>query len=143
LIIAAVGFVLIFISEQAIVLINAPYPPLGLASVSFMGLASYLMLIGIYYSGVSISHDSNLCQSIRNFAIKESRLLDSIGMAQMEQQIEKRVIEIAKRNQDRMTEESGIESSLTEDDMKQYLEQVIREVKMQKTTTGKTNNGSA
>jgi sulfite reductase beta subunit-like hemoprotein len=61
--------------------------------------------------------------------MKESRLLDSIGMAQMEQEIEKRVITLTKQNQDRMAEESGIQSSLTEDDMKDYLEQVIKEVK--------------
>jgi len=71
-----------------------------------MGLASYLMLIGIYYSGVSISHDSNLRQSIRNLAIGESKLLDSIGMAQMEQEIQRRVVVLVRQNQHRMAEES-------------------------------------
>lgn len=132
LIIAAVGFVLVFISEQAIVLVNAPYPPLGLASVSFMGLASYLMLIGIYYSGVSISQDSNLRQSIRNFAIGESKLLDSIGTAQMEQEIQRRVVVLFKQNQHRMAEESGVESSLTDEEIRQYLDEVIKEVKKAK-----------
>jgi Asp-tRNA(Asn)/Glu-tRNA(Gln) amidotransferase B subunit len=63
----------------------------------------------------------------------------------MEQQIQKRVIEIAKRNQDQMAEENGIQSSLSEDEMKQYLAQVIREVKKQRTNNkkGKTNNGNA
>jgi len=84
-----------------------------------------------------------LRQSIRTVALEETKLLDSIAMAQMEQQIQNRVIEIAKRNQDQMAEETGIQSSVTEDDMKQYLEQVIREVKMRKTTGGKTDNGSA
>jgi hypothetical protein len=46
----------------------------------------------------------------------------------MEQQIQKRVIALAKQNQDRIREVSGIESSLTEDDMKQYLELVLKEV---------------
>ena len=36
---------------------------------------------------------------------------------------------LTKRNQDRMAEESGIQSSLTEDDMKEYMEKVINEVK--------------
>ncbi len=65
---------------------------------------------------------------MRKFAIKESRLLDSIGMAQMEQQIQKRVIALTKQNQDRMAEETGIQSSLSEEDMKQYLQQVIKEI---------------
>jgi hypothetical protein len=128
--VAAVGFVLLFVADQAVVLVNAPYPPLGLASISFMGLASYLIFAGIYSSAISVSHDSQLRRSIRNFAIKETtRLLDSIGSAHMEQEIQKRVIMLTKRNQDRMAEESGIQCSLTEDDMKEYMEQVINEVK--------------
>ncbi|PWU81686.1 MAG: hypothetical protein DLM72_05705 [Candidatus Nitrosopolaris wilkensis] len=60
-------------------------------------------------------------QSIRSFAVKESKLLDSIGIAHMEE-IQKIVIELTKQNQDRVVEESGIQSSLTEEDMKQYLQ---------------------
>ena len=59
----------------------------------------------------------------------------------MEQEIEKRVLAATRKTQELMAEETGIQSSLSEDDMKQYLEQVIREVKMQKTTTGKNNDG--
>jgi DNA-binding SARP family transcriptional activator len=60
----------------------------------------------------------------------------------MEREIQNRVISLTKRNQDRMMEETGIQPSLTEDDMKQYLEQVIREVRMQKNRTGKTNHSN-
>jgi hypothetical protein len=129
MIISAFGFALIFGSDQAIILVNKPYPPFGLATVSFMGLSSYLLLIGIYSSAISVSEDSKLRQSIRNYAIKESRLLDSIGKAEMQREIERRVIAITKQNQDRMVEETGIQSSLTEEDIKKYLEQVIEEVK--------------
>jgi hypothetical protein len=136
-IIAGYGLLLLFISNQAVTLISVPYPPFGLVSTLFVGLSSYLILVGIYSSAISVSEDSKLRQSIRNFAIKESRLLDSIGTAQMEQQIQKNVIELTKRNKDRMAEETGIQSSLTEDDIKQYLEQVISEVRKQKTTDNK------
>jgi hypothetical protein len=33
-----------------------------------------------------------------------------------------------------MTEETGVQSSLTDDDVKEYLEQVIEEVKKEKQT---------
>jgi hypothetical protein len=46
----------------------------------------------------------------------------------MEQEIRRRVLTLAKQNQNRMTEEAGIQFSLT-DDGKEYLEQVIEEVK--------------
>jgi len=142
MIISAFGLVLLFTSNQASVLLTAPYPPFGLAAASFMGLSSYLVLVGIYSSAISVSEDSILRQSIRTIAINESRLLDSIGMAQMEQQIHKKVVEFTKQNQNRMEEETGIQSSLSEEDVKDYLQQVIREVKKQKTTPDKTNNGN-
>jgi hypothetical protein len=136
MIISAFGFVLLFVSNQGIVLVSAPYPPFGLPTISFIGLASYMILAGIYSSAASVSQDSKLRQTIRSFAIRESRLLDSIGMAQMEQEIQKRVIAITKQNQDRMTADSGIESSLTEEDMKQYLGDVLEEVKNMRSKGG-------
>jgi hypothetical protein len=129
MIISAFGFALIFGSDQAIILVNIPYPPFGLATVSFMGLSSYLLLIGVYFSAISVGEDSKLRQSIRSYAINETRLLDSIGTAEMQRAIEKRVVSLTKQNQDKMAEETGIQSSLSEDDMKQYLQEVIREVK--------------
>jgi hypothetical protein len=87
-----------------------------------------MMLIGIFFSAISIAEDSDLRKSIRNFAIGQSGLLDSIGSAEMQQEIEKRVIELTKQTQEKMTEETGIEPSITEDEMKQYLAQVIEEV---------------
>ena len=57
----------------------------------------------------------------------------------MEQEIQKRVVEFTKRTPEMMTEETGIKSSMTEDDMKQYLEQVIREVKIKKASTNHDN----
>ena len=53
-----------------------------------------------------------------------------------------KVITFTKRNQDRMAEETGIQSSLSEEDVKEYLQQIIREVNKQRTTTNKTNNGN-
>jgi hypothetical protein len=129
MIISAYGFVLLFISEQAILLTYLAYPPFGFAAVSYMGLASYLIFKGIYSAAISVSQDSNLRRSIRNFAIKESKLLDSIGTAQMEQEIQKRVITLTKQNKDRMEEQTGIESSLSEQDVKQYLDLVFKELK--------------
>jgi uncharacterized membrane protein len=141
MIISAYGLLLLFISNQAVVLVNLTYPPFGLVTVSFMGLSSYLLLLGVYSSAISVSEDSKLRQSIRQVALREPRLLDSIGTAQMEQAIRNRVLAVTKKTQELMSEETGVQSSLSEDDMKQYLEQVIREVKTQKIS--RTKDGSA
>jgi hypothetical protein len=56
------------------------------------------------------------------------KLLDSIGTAEMEREIQRKVVVFTKRNQEQMLEETGIASSLTEQDVKEYLELVINDV---------------
>jgi hypothetical protein len=50
----------------------------------------------------------------------------------MEQEIQKRMLSVTSKTQELMTEETGIQSFLSEDDMKQFLQQVIEEVKKTK-----------
>jgi hypothetical protein len=57
----------------------------------------------------------------------------------MEHEIERRVLTIAKRNQEKMAQDTGIQSSFSEDDMKEYLVQVLQEVGKQKT---RSTNGA-
>jgi len=132
MIISAYGLVLLFISNQAELLVNIFYPPFGVVTVSLMALSSYLLLLGVYSSAISVSEDSTLRQSIRQFAINEPKLLDSIGTAYMEQEIQKRVLALTRNTQRSLEEETGIQSSLTDDDVKEYLEQVIEEVKKER-----------
>jgi hypothetical protein len=131
IIIAAYGLLLFYVAGSATAT-QAAYPPFGLASVSFTGLACYLIYTGLYSSAISVSQDANLRQSIRKSAIKEIKFLENMGSAQMEQELQKRVLTIAKKNSDIMTEDTGVQPSLSEDDMKQYLEEVIREIKVRK-----------
>jgi signal transduction histidine kinase len=129
MIIAGSGFALFALATTGNVML-ASYPPLGLASVSFVGLSSYLILMGIYSSTISMSEDVKLRQVIRKSAADESKLLVSIGSAQMEQKIEKKVIDMAKDHAANMTEQTGVQLSLTEHDMKQYLSTVLKEIKV-------------
>jgi hypothetical protein len=133
--ISAFGFILYFISNQAATSFPViSYPPFGLATSLFVGLSSYYIMLGVYSSAVSISEDSQLRRSIRRLAIREQNLLDGIGTAHMQQELEKRVLEIAKKLEKNMQEQTGIDSSLDEDDIKQYLEQVIKEVQTYRKT---------
>jgi hypothetical protein len=131
LIIAAYGLLLFYVAGSAAVS-QAAYPPFGLASVAFTGLSCYLIYAGLYSSVISVSQDAELRQSIRKSAIREVKFLESMGTAQMEQELQKRVLTIAKKNSDSMAEETGVQPSLSEDDMKQYLEEVIKEIKVRK-----------
>src|SRR5690349_13760174 len=114
MIISAYGLVLLFSSNQASVLLSGPYPPFGLAAASFVGLSSYLVLIGIYSSALSVAQDTKLRRVIKKSTIEESKLLISIGSAQMEQEIERRAVKVAKERQQAMAEQTGVQSSLSE-----------------------------
>ena len=137
-IIAACGFMLLFTSNQAVVLTFSFYPPFGLATISFVGLSSYMILVGIYYSALSVSQDTEIRREIRRLAIKESKLLDIMGMAQMENEIRHRVLHIVTANKSAMEEDAGIDSSLCEDEIAQYLETVMVEIKIKKQRKGDT-----
>lgn len=130
LIISALGIVLLFTSNQAIILVSFSYPPFGIATISFMGLGSYLILVGVYSSAISIAQDSKLRQTIRRSAIKESKLLDSIGLAHMEDQLMSNVLKTVKLNQKNLTQETGIETSMSQEEIKDYLYDVIKETRV-------------
>jgi hypothetical protein len=141
LIISGYGFLLFFTSNQAIVLTFTYYPPFGLVTISFVGLASYLVLLGIYSSAISISFDAKLRREIRHLALRESKLLDSIGSAQMEQEIRRRVLHITRIKKTDMAEE-GVQSALNEEDVHQYLDDVLKEIKTIKKEASSTNENS-
>jgi hypothetical protein len=131
MIMAAYGFVLFYVAGSTFAA-QAAYPPFGLVSVSLIGLSCYLVYSGLYSSATIVSQDATLRQSIRRSVTEQSKLLDSIGTAHMEQELQSRVLTIAKKNSDAMTEESGVETSMTEDDMKDYLEIVMNELHSKK-----------
>ena len=128
MIIAAYGLLLFYVAGSAMVS-QAAYPPFGLASVAFTGLSCYLIYTGLYSSAISVSQDLALRQSIRESVKEQSKLLDSMGTAQMESELQTRVLKTVKKASDTMAEETGLESSMTEDDMKDYMEIVMNELK--------------
>ena len=137
--ISAFGMMIIFSANQPSALVRFFYPPFGAVTLSFFGLSSYLILIGISSSAMSVAQDSELRRSIRKSAKYETNILGEIGTSQMEHEIERRVLTIAKRNQEKMAQDTGIQSSFSEDDMKEYLVQVLQEVGKQKT---RSTNGA-
>ena len=105
-----------------------PYPPVGSATCATLALASYLFYIGIYSSAISISEDAELRRSIRRTAENELKLLDSIGIAQMNVQLQDKVTRLVKEYADKMTSKAGVHPYLSQEDAKQYLKEVMEEL---------------
>jgi hypothetical protein len=128
LMISALGFVLLFSSDQAVVLINVDYPPFGLSTVSFVGLSSFLIFIGIYYSAISLSYDDRVRREIKKFALQESKLLDSIGSAQLEKVIAEKLGAIT-QIQNSISPNLWVQPSIDEEEIRKYVDDVLREKK--------------
>jgi hypothetical protein len=131
MIIAGLGFIL-FLWTNGATLIQTAYPPYGIATVSAVPLSLFMILYGLSYSAISVAQDETLRRSIRK-NVKDMKFLESIGTAQMEREFEKKVLDITKKSSEIMIEESGVQPSLSEDDMKRYLQQVLQEIKADKT----------
>jgi hypothetical protein len=129
LIISGFGLFLLLTSNQAILLSIAPYPPFGAATTTVMGLAGYLIVTGIYMSTVSLSHDTELRRSIRHVAATQSKLFDSMVSAEIEIEIERRVMEVFKKQSVQMERDTGVEPSLDDKEAINYLKRVIDEIK--------------
>ena len=80
MVIAGYGFLFLFSANQSTSLVLGPYPPFGVSTILMLIIGSYLVLIGIYSSALSLSNNIHLRKLITNLA-KESKLLDSIGLA--------------------------------------------------------------
>jgi hypothetical protein len=132
MIISGYGLLLLFIANQHQVLQLHPYPPYGLPTICYVGLASYLILIGVYSSALSVAEDTKLRQIIRTTVVNEVSLLHSMGTVIMEDRIRKKVAKIAKEQEIVLIQKTGIESSLEDSEIRQYVDAIILEVKSSK-----------
>jgi hypothetical protein len=129
MIISGWGIFLIFGANQAAVQIIGPYPPFGLPTITVLNVAAFLMLLGIYNSATLVSANNELRRSIYKHTI-ESRLLRLIGHAEMENEIQRTVKNIAqdKDNLEINTrQQQPVE--LDEKELKKYVDFVVRVVK--------------
>ena len=70
-----------------------------------------------------------LRQSIKKSVMEQSKLLDNIGTAEMEREVQKRVLTVVKKTSTDMKERTGVEASMNEGEMKDYVELVIKELR--------------
>ena len=135
-VISGFGFLLLFTSNQAILMSITPYPPFGLATVTVIGVSSYLVLLGVYTSSLSISRDLQLRKSIRRFAMTEGKLLSSIALAENEKEIENKVKEIISVQSSQIERETGVPTWIDDTEMAEYVRVVQKEIKKGLDTQG-------
>ena len=123
MIISSFGFILMFISNQ-VTLVASSYPPFGAVTLCYLGLSSYMILVGLHASAISVSQDATIRKSIRKSVINKSKLLGSIGDAEMQNEIEKWV-----KNLSTVNYKTNVSTSMTVEDVKLYIQEVVGEVR--------------
>ena len=89
-----------------------------------------MLSAGFYLSAVHLAQDSRLRRLIK--ASVGSKVFGAMAAAQLGQKTEKRVLDIIEREREVIKEQTGIQSSLEQEDVKIYLDGVLLEIQSKK-----------
>jgi hypothetical protein len=127
LIICSIGIVSLFSSMQPGMPFYATYPPFGLVTLLFLGLSSYMLLVGMLGIAANVSKDSVLRREIYKGLEVDSDVLKKMGMAEMQQEMERRILPLA--NKIKLSEEMRDRiKDPSEEDVKIMIEEVLNEI---------------
>jgi len=101
------------------------YPPYGLITEAFIPLGTYLLFVGIFISAKNISRDTEVRKEFYKSASSQLTLLKTIGISQMEKELEGEAKSVEKRLKPfERTEEPKLE----DEDIKEILHDVLNEL---------------
>jgi hypothetical protein len=129
--ITAYGFILFFTATFATIS-AAGYPPFGFVNVLLLGPFSFLVLSGLYRSAVCVAEDAKLRQSIKALARRESSLIDIAAAAEIQKEVQDKVVLAVRASAKTLQEQSGVESSLTDAEIQNHLKMVVQELRNSK-----------
>ena len=127
LIISLIRMMFIFGSKDISTIILPSYPPVGIVAISFMGLASYLLLVGIYSSATIVARDITLRKYLNKKVENDTTLLNNIAYAENESEIEKNVKSLI--NYSSQWQQENIQLEMNQQEIKEIIDDVIYEVK--------------
>ncbi len=125
--ISAKGVAILFVSFFANPSVDS-YLPYGVLAASFFAFGAFLYFYGIYASAISIATNQNMRRLIRTSLLDQSKLLDNIGKADINSGLEEKVKKLSAEYSDQLQRESGIESFTSNDDLDNYINEIISEI---------------
>ena len=91
LLLTAIGIAILFGSIELTPLQYLIYPPYGIISEAFIPIGAYLVFVGIFASAKYAAGDAKLRKEFYKTAASQLSLLKSIGVSQMEKDLEEKV----------------------------------------------------
>jgi hypothetical protein len=125
LIISSIGIMALFSSVQPGMPFYAAYPPFGLPTLLFLGLSSYMLLVGMLGTAANVSRDSELRREIYK-GIEVNSYILKMGMAEMQRETERRILPLADKI--KMADEMRERTDPSEEDVKMMIEEVLSEI---------------
>jgi hypothetical protein len=131
LILTGIGIMFLFSSKDISTLIISSYPPLGAVSIAFMGLASYMVYLGIYSAASLTARDKKLRRDLCDRVENNTVLLKSIASSQDHIDIEKNVKQLM--NISTQWQDENEQRDMTQEEIREIAKDVILEIeKIQK-----------
>ncbi len=124
---SGIGICLLFLSSHITNLTLLPYPPFGLMSISFAGISSYLLFIGLYQSAIITSKDSIIRSLIRKSAGDELRFIGNIGVSEMERNITSQFRQVVRKYGEEIIGDSHQNFTESENDIKGLVSMALKE----------------
>ena len=131
LIISSIGIIALFSSMQPGMPFYAAYPPFGIVTLLFLGLSSYMLLIGMLGIAANVSRDSELRREIYKDLQVHSDIFKNMGMAEMQREIEKKVIPLT--NKLKLADDMKEHMDPSEEDVKIMISEVLNEMESRRT----------
>jgi hypothetical protein len=126
LILTGIGIMFLFSSKDISTLIISSYPPLGAVSIAFMGLASYMIYLGIYSAASLTVRDKKLRRDLRNKVETNTALLKSIASSQDHIDIEKNVKHLM--NISTQWQDENEQHDMTREEIREIAKDVVLEI---------------
>jgi hypothetical protein len=111
----------------------------GVAGRALMLLASFMLCAGFYLSAVHMAQDARLRRLIK--ASAGSKVFGAMAAAQLRQENETRVLDIIEKQRKIIKEQTGIQPSLEQKDVKTYLDRALYELQSNKGMSVKPTKG--
>jgi ABC-type multidrug transport system fused ATPase/permease subunit len=128
LLISSIGMAMLFGTFEIASLQYHVYPPYGFITQAFIPLGAYLLFVGIFSSAKVISRDSAVRKEFYKSASSQLSLLKTIGVSQMEKELEKEVKTVEEKLT-RLSPETTVDvPQLEEENVKEILHDVLNEL---------------
>ena len=128
--ISGIGMTLVYGSTVVHGLSYFVAPPFGLITISFVGIASYMLSIGIFASSRELARDEVVRRSLSQIAGKQLSLLRSMGAAEMEKSLIGTIKPIMEKTI--VANDTSLQDPMNQEDYKEMVREILTELKARK-----------